>query len=326
MVETAGGVPLPARSRCWRPGREPLAPYYLYRVASMLVRHLPRRLCWWLADRVADVLLVVVPRSFDGLADNLRHVLPGVSQREMARVLRSNVRDLTRGWVELMALPDDPNGAMSRLRAIDLPNYTRALARGRGVVVASLHFGAWEVGLAAWNGGGRDLALLAELLRPRKLFDIIAGARGALGVQVIPIDIDGMRSCDAGAARRIGAAAMREVIRCLRQGRAVAIALDRDLTGTGKLIPFFGEPAPIPMGVVDVAIRTGAAVVPIVLARNRNEVLGLVFPEVTYDPEQPRAAEVERVTGELLRLFERVIRAQPEQWHVLDRIWPEAAA
>ncbi|HEY8675662.1 MAG TPA: hypothetical protein VIO13_06800 [Candidatus Dormibacteraeota bacterium] len=325
MVEAGRGSTLPARSRLfpWRRRRESMLPYHLYRLASLLVRVLPRRVSFALADRVADVLLAAVPAKFDALRDNLRLVLPQAGVGELNRVVRRNLRNLSRSWVDVMAIPLDPSATTRRLREVDLHHYTDALARGKGVVVVSMHFGAWEAGLAAWNGGGGQLALLAEQMRPQKLFEAIAGARGALGVKVIPIDIEAMLQGDSQTARRIGAAAMREVFKHLRSGGGIATAIDRDLSGTGTRIPFFGKPAPIPLGVVEVAMRSGAAVVPIALLRTSWGVDGLVFPEMTYDGDAPREAEAERIAREILAIFETVIRKHPDQWHVLDPVWPE---
>ena len=302
-----------------------MLPYHLYRAGSGLVRVLPRRAAFVLADRVADVLLAAAPRKFDPLRNNLRHVLPDVSERELQRVVRRNLRHLSRSWVDVMAIPLDPARTTRRLREVDLHHYTDAIDRGKGVVVVSMHFGAWEAGLAAWNGGRGQLALLAEQLRPQKLFEAIAGARGALGVKVIPIDIEAMLQGDVPTARRIGAAAMREVFKHLRSGGGIAIAIDRDLSGTGTELPFFGKPAPIPLGVVEVAMRTGAAIVPIVLPRRSWGAEGRVFPEIAYDPDAPREAEAARIATEILAIFEIVIRANPDQWHVLDPVWPEHA-
>ena len=296
-------------------------PYYGYRAASELVAVLPRRAAFALADRVADVLLATVPNRFDPLRDNLRHVLPEAGDRELRRVVRRNLRNLTRSWVDVMAIPLDPGATSRRLTESNIHHYTDAVARGKGVVVVSMHFGAWEEGLAAWNSRDSRLALLAELLRPQKLFEAVAGARGALGVRVIPIDVEAMRAGDPATARRHGAAAMREVFKHLRSGGAIAMAIDRDLTGTGVSMPFFGVPASIPVGVVEVAMRSGAAVVPVVLVRTRKGVLGEVFPEVEYDPAVPRDPEVRRVVASVLRTFEDMIRRHPDQWHVLDRVW-----
>jgi KDO2-lipid IV(A) lauroyltransferase len=73
-------------------------------------------------------------------------------------------------------------------------------------------------------------------------------------------------------------------------------------------------------------MRTGAAVVPVALVRTRTGVDGRVFPEVPYDPAAPRDDEARRVAQVILRTFEHVIREHPDQWHVLDRVWPERTA
>ena len=119
---------------------------------------------------------------------------------------------------------------------------------------------------------------------------------------------------------------MREVLRTLRSGQDLAIALDRDITGTGEPMRFFDAEAPIPLGVVDVAIRAGAGIVPVLLPRRpRGGVFAIVCEEITYDADAPRDAEVRRVTAEILRMFEKLIRAVPDQWNVLDPIWPQDA-
>lgn len=321
---SVGSDTLPVRRRrfLWR--REQM-PYYLYRGAEALVSVLPTRVAYWLGDRVADSLLIAVPGRLDPLRSNMAHVLPHAGRRTLRRVVRRNLRNLTHSWIDVMAMSSNRTDLPSRIDIEHLDNFHRARARanGGGVVMASMHYGSWEAGLAAWNAMGNPMALLAEVLRPPELFNRIMGARGHQGVRVIPIDAAGMRAGDPHTARRLGAAAMREVLRCLKSGVDVAMAIDRDLIGNGSPVPFFGCPAPIPIGVVDIAIRANAPIVPVVLFRNGRRVRGVPYPEVRYSTERPREEEVRRVTREILSLFERFILEHPDQWHVLDRIWPD---
>jgi len=303
-----------------------MLPYYGYRVAEAIVSAVPRPVANVLASTCADAVRIVRPRTLDGLRANLRRVMPDADQRTLRTAVRRNVRNLARCWVDVMELSHRPEKVRGSLSTRDLAHYTTAVDRGRGVVVVSLHLGAWERGLAAWNAGRGELALLAESLKPVQLFDRVADARRALGVHIVPLDAEAMRSGDAATKRRLGAHAMREVMRRLRSGGTIAIAIDRDITGTGVAMPFFGAAASIPTGVVDVAIRSGAAIVPIVLPRTRRSTRAICFPEVAYDSRAPREQEVARVAAEILRIFETVIRAVPEQWHVLDPIWKDSAA
>lgn len=308
-----------------RAKRESRMPYYAYRAAESLVGMLPQRTSYWLGDRAADALLATVPSRFDPLRENLRHVVPNIGDRAMKRLIRHNLRNLTHCWVDVMEMSSSWTNLPSRIDIQTLEHFEDAVARGNGVVVASMHFGSWEVGLAGWNKMGGKMALLAEVLRPQELFDRVVGSRVAQGVQVIPIDTQAMREGDPQVARRLGAASMREVFKVLRSGGVVAMAIDRDLIGNGEPIEFFGEPAPIPVGVVEIAIRAGAAVVPIVLFRNKYRVDARVYPEILYSPDAPRDEEVRKTAQMLLRIFEDAIRRHPEQWHVLDPIWTTAA-
>ena len=312
----------PARRRRLRV-RGAMFPYYAFRAAEAMVRVVPHRVAYRVGDLAADVVTRTQPRRFDGLRANLRQVLPEADERTLDAVTRRNVRNLLRAWIDVLEMRHKADLMVRRLDTVNYHHLEEGLARGKGAIVVSLHLGAWEHGIAAYNHGGGRMALLAEALNPPQLFDRIAKARGALGVQVIPVDLAGMRSSDQSTARVMGASALRDVFRVLRSNGCVAIAIDRDIAGNGEPMEFFGRTAPIPVGVVELAVRTGAALVPIVLFRNGDRVRGEVFPELRYDADAPREVEVKRVAAEVLRLFEEAIRAHPDQWHVLDPIWTD---
>ena len=314
----------PARRRRLRGLRGAMFPYYAYRAAETMVRVVPHRVAYRVGDLAADMVTRTQPRRFDGLRANLRVVLPDADQRTIEKVTRHNVRNLLRAWIDVLEMRHKADLMVRRLDIINYHNLEDALARGNGAIVVSLHLGSWEHGIAAYNHSRGRMALLAESLNPPQLFDRITKARGALGVQVIPIDVAAMRSGDARTARSLGASALRDVYKVLRSNGCVAIAMDRDIAGNGEPMEFFGRTAPIPVGVVELAIRTGAALVPTVLFRNGDRVRGEVYPELHYDPEAPRDEEIRRIAAEVLRHFERIIRGHPEQWHVLDPIWSEA--
>jgi KDO2-lipid IV(A) lauroyltransferase len=268
---------------------------------------------------------VLTPGRFAALRDNLRHVVPGATEPEMDRLVRANARNLGRCWAEVMAMQAHGDELVSRVHRVNVEHMLAPLERGRGVLIASLHLGSWETGVACWNRRYGRMALLAEVLRPPELFEMILAGRRHLGIDVIPIDTAAMREADAAGdsdtARRLAGSAVRRVVRALRANQLVATAMDRDVIGNGVPMEFFGELAPIPLGLVDIVIRNGSAIVPIPLIRAGREIVAPVFPEIAYDASAPRDAEVRRVGAEILRIFESVIREHPDQWHVLEPIW-----
>jgi KDO2-lipid IV(A) lauroyltransferase len=298
-----------------------LLPYYAFRMGQAVAAMLPRRVAHALARVGADVALRMRPRRYDGVRMNMRQVVPDASHDEIDRLVRENVRGLSCAWADVLQMRSRRRGMVRRLYTVGTDRLDRALERGHGAVIVSLHYGSWEMGLAAWAAQGHPMSVLAERLRPAALFDRMVAARTGLGLAVVPIDTNGMRTADAATARRLGAAAMRDVIRLLRNNGAIAIAIDRDLTGTGSRTEFLGAPATIPDGVVDVAIRCGAAILPTFLVVEGTRLRGEMHPEVPYDPLAPREQEIRRVTRELLDVCEGVIRRHPEQWHVLAPVW-----
>ncbi|MBJ7608720.1 MAG: hypothetical protein JF887_04720 [Candidatus Dormibacteraeota bacterium] len=299
-----------------------MSKYWAYRVAETLANRVPQAVAYALAIAVVHVLLVLSPGRFAGLRSNLTHVLGGdVSSRRLRAVVRANARNLGRSWVDVLRM-SRPSPSARRLDIDGLDIVTAALQRGRGVVMVSSHLGPWDAGLVAFNAGIGNVAVLAEVVRPHRLFDHLRGGRARLGVTVIPLDVAAMREADSSlAARRIGAGALRQVFSVLRGNGTVAIAMDRDLAGTGVPVEFFGMPTPIPIGVVDIAVRCNAALVPAWSLRQGGRLCLHALPEIPYDIEAPRDAEVRRVARAALAAFEPVITQNADQWHVLEPIW-----
>jgi phosphatidylinositol dimannoside acyltransferase len=99
---------------------------------------------------------------------------------------------------------------------------------------------------------------------------------------------------------------------------------DRDLTGGGIMVPFFGHPAPIPAGAALLSIETGA---PIYVGWGRRTKgyryqggLALVPPPA---PGRLRA-RVTELTTSIVREFETLLADGPEQWWgAFHPIWPD---
>src|SRR5439155_26160433 len=149
------------------------------------------------------------------------------------------------------------------------------------------------------------VSFFAEELEPRALFEWYRDTRARLGISVLTLDHGGIR----------------KVLEALRDQEMVITAIDRDITGTGHVMPFFGKPAPIPLGPAAIALRLGAPLLPVCVYRLPDDTYmaegtPLIYAESTGDS---RADQV-RATQELLPQIEGFIRQHPEQWHVPHRI------
>ena len=181
-----------------------------------------------------------------------------------------------------------------------------ALARGKGVLIAVPHIGNWDVGGAWFASKGVPLTVVVEELEPPELFRWFASFRSSVGLKVV---VNGPK---------VGS----ELLAALHRNEAIALLCDRDVDGTGGNYEFFGEVTKIPKGPATLAFRSGATLLPTVVYEH-GEGYKVVFEEPVQVEREGRLSEdVDRVTGELIRRLETMIRRAPEQWHVFQPNWP----
>lgn len=306
---------------------EPILPYLGLRAAELCLRALDRKTAYRLAGPLATLLTTCWPSHWSGLRSNLEVVQPGLSKRQMRRLLRHNVRNFFKAWIDLLQMAHRPLEDWRDLIRLEDGHYLdEARAGGKGVIIVSLHLGSWEAAIAAlrdhftFTDGG--LALLAEQVRPIRCFNWLLRARTKVGCQVIPLNVDAVRKGDQEAVRRSGASAVRQIYKVLSKDGVVVIAIDRDLLGTGESIPFFGREASIPLGAVEIAARTGAAILPVCLLREADDsYLGRGFAPIHVSLGENPQDDLRRAARHLLRILEPELQANPDQWHVMTPLF-----
>ncbi len=313
--------------------QEPWLPYLGLRLAEAALRTLDRRAAYAFTGPLAALLTALWPAHWKGLRANLIVIRPDLSRREMRGLLRRNVRNFLKAWIDVLQMAHRPQAAWTPwLRMRDVQYLDVASELGQGVIIVSLHLGSWEAAIAALQGQfeakGSKLALLAEQVRPIRCFNWLVETRSRVGCQVIPLNVDAARRGDQVAVHRSGAAAVRQIYRVLSHRGVVVMAIDRDLLGTGVDLPFCGRRASIPLGAVDIAARTGAAILPVALVRdNHDNYLCRAFPpiQVTVGPDPE--SSLRTAAHQLLQVLEPELRAHPDQWHVMQPIFgPPMAA
>jgi KDO2-lipid IV(A) lauroyltransferase len=133
--------------------------------------------------------------------------------------------------------------------------------------------------------------------------------RGAMGVRVV-----GLRE-----ARRALQAA-------LRDDGYVGIVADRDIAGGGIEVPFFGAPAPFPIGPALLATETGARIAAVGVRRlGGGRYAGRLIP-VPVATEGTRRERIAATLTSLAAAFEDLIADAPEQWSgAFFPIWADLA-
>ena len=280
-----------------------------FKIVQSLVERLPRPWAYALAVLAAKFAWWFSPLARPRLEYNLKVACPELEKDPAAlrKLSWLNFRNHAKAYADLMQLPSAHVESMRRLLKIKgLEHLEEARALGKGVLAVSCHMGSYEVVSAIWSATLAPVSFFAEELEPRALYEWYRDTRARLGISVLTLDHGGIR----------------RVLEALREQEMVITAIDRDITGTGHVMPFFGKPTPIPLGPAAIALRLGTPLFPVCVYRLPDDTYmaegaPLVYAKSTGDT---RADQV-RATEELLRNIERFIQQHPEQWHVPHRIW-----
>ncbi len=280
-----------------------------FKVVQSVVERLPRPWAYALAVLAARFAWWFSPLARPRLEYNLKIACPELAtdQAQLRRVSWLNFRNHAKAYADLMQLPRarvEPMRPWLKVHGWEYLDEARSL--GKGVLVVSCHMGSYEVCAAIWSATLAPVSFFAEELEPRALFEWYRDTRARLGISVLTLDHGGIR----------------KVLEALREQEMVITAIDRDITGTGHMMPFFGRPAPIPLGPAAIALRLGTPLFPVCVYRLPDDTYEAQGTPLIYaTPTGDARADQVKATEQVLRRMEGFIRAHPEQWHVPHRIW-----
>lgn len=240
------------------------------------------------------------------LRRNLARVVPDATSAELDALVRNGLRSYARYWQEIFMLPAADHAAL--VGRVDgavegVEHLNDALAKGRGVVVALPHSGNWDMAGLWFVGRHGAFSTVVERLAPEALYQRFVDYRASLGFDIVPLT-------GAGSPTP-------RLLRRLRAGGVVCLLADRDLTGAGLAVDFFGGAARMPVGPARLAAATGATLL----------VIGCWFTQdgwgIRFHPPVPvpdRSA-VQQATQTVANYFAADIAAHPQDWHMLQPLW-----
>jgi phosphatidylinositol dimannoside acyltransferase len=246
------------------------------------------------------------PKGVQRLRTNLARVVgPGV---ELDPLVARAMRSYARYWRETFRLSRiTPATVRDNTDFIGADVLDKAVASGRGVVLALPHCGNWEAAGVWLLDHGVPFSTVAERLKPESLYERFLAFREGLGMEVLPLT----------GGERPPSDVLRER---LRAGRAICLLGDRDLTRRGIDVDFFGATARMPAGPALLAATTGAALHPVGLWFTRGGWGVTVHPEVPIGGGRLRDT-VTSATQQLADRFAADIARRPYDWHMLQRLW-----
>ncbi|MFD3703197.1 phosphatidylinositol mannoside acyltransferase [Nocardia sp. NPDC058658] len=240
------------------------------------------------------------------LRRNLSRVLGVPADQVPDELMRASMRSYARYWREAFRLPSMDHAAID-YHVDGLEYLDASLEQGRGVIFVLPHSGNWDMA-GVWLVQHYDtFTTVAERLKPESLFERFVAYRESLGFEVFPLT-GGEQPPFVPLTQR------------LRENRVVCLMGERDLTGKGVPVDFFGERTWMPAGAAKLAIETGAALMP-VHAWFTTEADGTEGWGLKVDAPLDVSGGVAAATQLLADAFAANIAQHPADWHMLQPLW-----
>jgi len=272
--------------------------YFLARLVLATLSATPLPIARNLANIYARLLDITVPRLRRTALKNLE--MAGFAGRE--RIATGIFHSIARLALTFARFPKINRQNVSQwIRYEGLENFENARARGKGVLIATAHFGNWEFSAFAHAYLSAPMHVVVRPIDNPKIDELVETRRGLSGNHII-------KKKDAA----------RSILRALHAGGAVGVLIDQNTTPSeGVFIEFFGVQACAGSAFAKLANHSGAAVVPGYALWSDKEGKYVL----TFEPEIEMTGNLKQDTQRIHARLEAAIRKYPDQWLWIHRRW-----
>ncbi|GAA4660780.1 MULTISPECIES: phosphatidylinositol mannoside acyltransferase [Amycolatopsis] len=275
-----------------------------YAAGWRLVRRVPQGLADAAFTLGADFAVRRRGAGVVQLRRNLARVVPQAGPAELDELTRRAMRSYARYWEETFRLPAmDLDVVRQRFSITGVENIEAALAEGNGAVIVLPHMGNWDIAGVWLVGYAGSFTTVVERLRPESVYRRFVEYRESLGFEILPA---------SG-----GTGSFRLLLQRLRENKLVCLVGDRDLSGSGVPVTFFGERTRMPAGAARLAVSTGAALLPVGSWFTEDGWSARVHPRIRVTAR----AEIPAAVQATADIFAGDIAAHPADWHMLQKFW-----
>ena len=240
---------------------------------------------------------------------NLEQCFPNRPANERRAIARATFKHFGQVLLKLLTFSAlTPEQMLERAEYEGDERVRLAYAKGKGVVFFTGHFGFWECQAMAHAVKLRPIGVLARSLDNARLNDLLERIRTATGNHVI---------YRQGAVRR--------VLKTLAAGEGVALLIDQHMHSPDAIwVNFFQRPAATTSTLAAIALRTGAAVIPVFAHPLPGGRYRFVYESPVQPPEGDGPEAIREFTQRCTDVLEMHVRTKPHLWLWMHRRWRDA--
>lgn len=283
-----------------------LVEYALFQIAGFVLRLFPLRKVQNLGAAVGTFVGVTLGYRRSVTLDNLRNAFPEWDEAKLEAVLRGSFRSVGIALFEFMYVPRMSSDDVNRVcRVLNPELVENVYARGKGAIMLTAHFGNWEMlALAFHTSTNIPIQVIAKTQANKKVDKAVNSFRTRFGNGVVSMD------------------SIREMLRILRENKALGIVADQTAAKESIAVPFFGREVPTYEGPAVLSLKTDTPIVAGFAVRTEDGTYETRFEEIpSSDLTEFSQQNVAELTRRHVAVTESTIRLHPEQWMWMHKRW-----
>ncbi len=231
-----------------------------------------------------------------------------MSDNEIELIARNTYINYGKNLAEFFMLPTRGKRWIERKVKFCDPDFhiRTALQRGKGVVGLGGHFGSWELVAARIGLYKYPVVIVMKVQRNKAFAELLLETRFKWGNEWI-LKRGGIKE---------------ECLRKLKENKIVALMADQNATRGGVFIDFFGEPAATVTGPAELALRSGAPIIPCFPARNPDDTITLyIYPPLEIRNTGNWEEDIKYNTALCVKAVEKFAREHPTEYFWWHKRW-----
>ena len=263
--------------------------YHFLRVISRVIAIFSLQNQVAISQHIASILYHYIPKRKKVAIKNLKTAFPEYSDKWIQNTLKKCYKFLSYNLIQFLAFPKSTDSIKIQINGqVALDN---ALEKGKGVILISAHFGAWEI-LGHWLGvNNYPLRGVAQRQKNKGANKFFEEKRQLSGIKHI--------------YRKVGIDVLYNI---LKENKILGLVSDQDAKNKGIFVNFFNTPASTHKGAAIFHLNTSAPMIFGLCIQT-----GFQEYKIELIPIIPVNNTIEDITKQYTLTLEKIIRKYPEQ-------------
>lgn len=272
--------------------------YFLFISLSRFIGIFPLKFARKFAYIIGFVFYYFVPIRKEVARKNIKLAFPEKSDSEIRKILKKSYINFSIVFIEILYMYKFDFNKLKDVIKIEDYDLQDIVSQGNGLILLSAHFGNWEM-LAASSAAkfGYPYSIVVKDVRNSLVDRFMNDLRCKWGNKIIK-----------------PGAALREIIKEIRDKKIVALLADQRATMEAPKMKFFGKETSVYTGPAYLAVRLKTPILCYLGYRNDDGTYSIRSHKIKVDDNLSDEEKVIQITKRYFEILETEIRKYPDHW------------